>query len=76
MKGYDNMGMCGYIGSHKVVGPSHSDNVYWSEIRGKCVLVGLYGAGRGWFSLVETRQQTQAELALRGRGWGKASGMW
>lgn len=60
MKGYDNIGLCGYISSCKVVGPGRSDYIYWSEIRGNCVFVGLYGAGWGWFSLAERQQQTQA----------------
>lgn len=37
-----------------------SDNIYWFEIRGKWVLVGLYGAEWDWFSLGEKQQQTQA----------------
>lgn len=61
MKGYDNTGRCGYIGGCKVVGAGHSDNIYWSEIRGKCVLVGLYGAGWDWFSLAVRRRQQQQQ---------------
>jgi len=49
-----------------VVGPGRSDYVYWSEIRGKCVLVGLYGAGWDWFSLAVD----PGPMALKGEGEG------
>lgn len=57
-----------------MVGPGHSDYIYWSEIRGKCVLEGLYDAGWNWFSLAE-RQKYTGPMALKGddegrnRGW-------
>lgn len=56
MKGYDNTGLCGRLGGCKVVGPGRSDYIYWSEIRGKCVLAGLYGAACDWFSLARGRR--------------------
>lgn len=76
MKGYDNTGPCGRLGGCKVVGPGRSDYIYWSEIRAKCVLAGLYGAVCDWFSLARGRRQTQPPVALKGEdeerdgGWG------
>lgn len=38
--------------------------LYWSEIRGKCVLAGLYATGRDCFSLADP-----GPVALGRKGW-------
>lgn len=56
-----------------MVGPGHSDYVYWSEIRGECVLVGLYDAEWDWFSLAEAAADPHP-MAPEGGGRGEKRG--
>lgn len=43
-----NISGCKVLGAGAAV-----QRLYWSEIRGKCVLAGLYAAGRDCFSLAD-----------------------
>lgn len=55
VKGYDNNRLCGDRSSCRVVRHGHSDNSYWSEIRGKFVSVGCWK----WMVLIRRRDRSR-----------------